>query len=117
MGRSFTFNDLAEATTISKDTHRIFFNTFIKYGSTILYQKNVITPVQQYVETNDKELFNMAGFNGCVGSTDGVHVLMLQCPSWATIGHTSHKLKATARSYNVAVTGLAFYMWISLHME
>ena len=53
---------------------------------------------------NNKELFNIAGFNRWVGSTDGVHVLMLQCPSWSTIGHTSYKLKATARSYNVTVT-------------
>ena len=50
------------------------------------------------------EMFQQAGFNGCIGSTDATHVPMLSCPSWATVSHKRHKLKIPCRSYNITVT-------------
>jgi hypothetical protein len=45
LGRGWTFNDCEESTAIDKDVHHCFFNIFIQFGSTVLYQKWVLTPV------------------------------------------------------------------------
>ena len=37
-------DDLEEATSISRETHRVFIYTFLKYGSEYLYPKNVKYP-------------------------------------------------------------------------
>jgi len=45
LGRGWTFDDCEESTTIDSDVHRSFFRVFIKFGSTVLYKKWVLTPV------------------------------------------------------------------------
>ena len=104
MSRSFTFDDLEEATAISRESHRLFFYTFIKYGSTHLYKKHVTDKAKQYFNSSDMKCFSIAGFNGCVGSTDAIHIEMLSCPTWTNIRHKSYKLQNPARSYNVTVS-------------
>ena len=42
--------------------------------------------------------------NGCLGSGDGTHVGMQQCPSWAMINHKGFKLAIPSRNYNATVT-------------
>ena len=42
--------------------------------------------------------------NGCVGSTDASHIIMLKCSDWANLGHKGFKLNLPARSYNLTVT-------------
>ena len=39
IGKAWIFNDIKETTAISRDTNRLFFLTFIKHGSTILYKR------------------------------------------------------------------------------
>ena len=41
LGRGFTFDDCEECTNISEETHRRFFHSFIMFGSTVLYRKDV----------------------------------------------------------------------------
>ena len=51
-----------------------------------------------------EQLFKLAGLNGCLGSGDGTHVGMQQCPSWAIINHKGFKLAIPSRNYNATVT-------------
>ena len=104
LGWSWTFDCLEENTAISRESHRSFFNEFIKYGSSILYQKYVTQPAKEMSMKDMSEMFQLAGFNGCIGSTDATHVPLLSCPSWATVSHKGHKLKIPCRSYNITVT-------------
>jgi hypothetical protein len=45
LGCGWTFDDCEESTAIDKEVHRCFFQVFILFGNTELYQKWVITPV------------------------------------------------------------------------
>ena len=51
-----------------------------------------------------EQLFRLAGFPGCIGSSDGTHVGMLNCHSWASINHKGPKLNVPSRTYNTTVT-------------
>ena len=79
IGRSWTLDDLEEANGISREVNRIFLHTYLKYGSTVLYKKWVLDPVRKMNVSLHEKLFKMAGFNGCIGSTDATHVGMLNC--------------------------------------
>ena len=50
------------------------------------------------------KLFNIAGYNGCIGSSDATHVGMLSCAVWAQINHLGHKLNIPSCTYNATVT-------------
>ena len=104
IGKSFIYDDLEEATTISRETHRFFLKKNIKYGSTVLYKKYVIDPANEYMKNKKSNVFELAGMNGCFGSTDATHVALLSCPNWATNSHKSYKLNITSRTYNKTVT-------------
>ena len=39
LGRGWTFDDCEESTAIDKEVHHCFFQVFIRFGSTELYQK------------------------------------------------------------------------------
>ena len=104
LGRALTFDDIEEYSFISAEVHRNFFTSFLEYGTTVLYNKYVIGPASEEDVSVFEKIFALAGFNGCIGSTDGTHVGMLQCPSWATINHTGHKLAIPSRNYNATVT-------------
>ena len=43
----------------------------------------------------------MAGFPGCIGSTDGTHVPMICCAEWTSTKHTGFKLNKLSQNYNV----------------
>ena len=104
LGRSWTFDDLEESTAISRESHRVFFLRFIKYGSEVLF-KRYVTDAAESLEMKDlTKLFTQAGFNGCMGSTDATHVPMLSCAAWAQIVHTGSKMKIPCRTYNVTVS-------------
>ena len=104
IGRGLTFDDIEEFSFISGEVHRKFFCTFIEYGNTYLYNKYVVNPASDVDVSIFEKVFALAGFNGCIGSTDGTHVGMLQCPSWACINHSGHKLATPSRNYNATVT-------------
>ena len=104
LGRALTFDDIEEYSFISAEVHRNFFQSFLEYGNAVLYKKYVVDPATKEDVSMFERVFALAGFNGCIGSTDGTHVGMLQCPSWASISHTGYKLAIPSRNYNATVT-------------
>ena len=104
LGRALTFDDLEEYTFISAEVHRQFFIAFLEYGNTILYNKYIVKPASELDVSAFEKIFAIAGFNGCVGSSDATHIGLLQCPSWALINHKGHKLGIPSRNYNATVT-------------
>ena len=103
IGRAWTMDDIEEANGISREVNRNFINTFLVYGSTILYNKWVIEPAINRNTSDQERLFRMAGFNGCIGSSDATHVGMLSCPAWTHNMHKGYKLNISSRTYNVTV--------------
>ena len=45
LGHGWTFYDCEESTAIDKEVHRRFFQVFILFGSTELYQKNCLRQI------------------------------------------------------------------------
>ena len=45
----------------------------------------------------------MAGFPGCISSTDAAHITMDRCPNNHRQLHVAFKLKFLSRAYNVSV--------------
>ena len=103
LGRGWTFDDLEECTGISEEVHRVFFHKFIEVGSTILYDKYVVTPVTiQDIKTHMKE-FEMAGMPGAPGSSDATHIIHEMCAHRLQRHHKGGKTKYATRSYNMTV--------------
>ena len=81
----------------------MFINTFLEYGSIVLYNKCVTDPATNCNVCDQKIIFRMAGFNGCIGSTYATHVAMLYCTTWASINHKGIELSIPSRNYNITV--------------
>ena len=79
LGRGWTFDDCEESTAIDKEVHRCFFQVFIQFGSTELYQKWVITPVDLPEASLNMHKYSQAGFPGCIGSCDCTHIVTERC--------------------------------------
>jgi hypothetical protein len=79
LGRGWTFDDVEENTAISKEVHRTFFHRFVEFGSTVLYDKYVLTPDNINEAKTHMREFEEAGFPGCVGSLDATHITMDRC--------------------------------------
>ena len=103
IGRAWTYDDIYEANGISICTNRQFILCFVNYGSTVLFKKWVIDARINRQLTEQQSIFAQAGFNGCVGSSDGTHVPMLKCTQWASNSNKGFKLNVPARTYNVTV--------------
>ena len=67
-------------------------------------KKHVSLPATTTDPSEWEQLFRLAGFPGCIGSSDGTHVGMLNCHSWASINHKGPKLNVPSRTYNTTVT-------------
>ena len=50
------------------------------------------------------QLFHKSGSNGCLGSSDGAHLGMQRCSTWASMNHKGFKLAMLSRNYNATVT-------------
>jgi hypothetical protein len=79
LGRGWTFDYCEESTAIDKEVHRLFFQVFILFGSTELYQKWVISPVNLPEANLNMHKYSQAGFPGCVGSCDCTHIVTERC--------------------------------------
>ena len=77
--RGWTFDVCEESTAIDKDVHRTFFNVFLEFGSTVLYKKWVLTPVNLPKAMLNMKEYIVAGFPGCVGSSDCTHIVTDRC--------------------------------------
>ena len=75
----------------------------MEYGSTVLYKKWVTEPAINRNIIDQEKLFKIAGFDGCIGSTDATHVAMLKCPAWASNNNKGFKLNLPSRTYNATV--------------
>ena len=104
VGRALTFDDIEECTFVSNEVHRVFFLHFLEYGRTILHKKHVIEPARKLKLSSIGDIFKLAGLNGCIGSSDGTHIGMQQCPNWAAQNHKGFKLAIPSRNYNATVS-------------
>lgn len=103
LGRGWTFDDLEEATGISEEVHRCFFHKFIEVGSTILFDKYVVTPTNADEAARHKVEFELAGMPGTPGSSDATHIIHEMCSWRLRRSHKGGKLKQPVRSYNMTV--------------
>ena len=103
LGRGWTFDDIEEATAVSKEVHRTFFHRFIEFGSTTLYTKHVIFPTTFEEAIRHMREFTVAGLPGALGSTDATHITMWNCVYNLRNNHLGGKSKSTTRSYNMTV--------------
>lgn len=103
LGRGWTFDDLEEATAISRDVHRVFFHKFIDYGSTKLYDEFVRYPTTHEEAREHMAEFAMAGLNGAVASTDATHVTSEKCEFNLRNNHLNGRSSFTTRTFNVTV--------------
>ena len=86
MGRVWTLDDVYEAKFISVDKNRDFLKYFIEYGSSVLYKKWVLQPTRTMNVSDQEAIFYIARFNGCIGSSDNMHITMLKY-QWAQSDH------------------------------
>ena len=110
LGRGWTFDDVEEATAVSKEVHRTFFHKFIELGSTTLYERYVVFPTSfEEAKTHMKE-FTIAGLPGAMGSTDASHILLWNCEYNLRNNHIGGKSKNTTRK--VWLTCCALHNWL-----
>ena len=68
-----------------------------------MYGLWVKTPVTAEEARSSAHEFNMAGFHGCVGSSDATHVTWEKCYAKLKNQHTSFKSSLTTRAFNLTV--------------
>lgn len=103
LGRGWTFCDLAESTYIHREVHRVFFHRFIKFGARELYPMYVKMP-SSIEELRECEMaYRIAGFPGCIGSTDATHIILERVAYIDRQDHLGFKSKQTTRTYNMTV--------------
>jgi hypothetical protein len=99
LGRGLTFDNLKERTFISRDVHRVFFHASIKYGATKkLYQKYVTMPESIEVLRECEKAYRIAGFPGCIGSTDDIHIPLDKVAFSFRQAHLGFKNSVTTRT-------------------
>jgi len=103
-GRGWTFDDIEENTAISKEVHRTIFHCFVEFGSTVLYEKYVLTPVFVNKAKTHMREFEEAGFPGCVGYSDATHITTDRCEYNLKNNHLGPKSSLTAWSYNICAS-------------
>jgi hypothetical protein len=101
LGRGWTFDDCEESTAIDQDVHRSFFRVFIKFGSTVLYKKWVLTPVNLPEALSNMKEYGEAGFPGCVGSSNCTHIVTDKCEYNLKNNRLGAKNSLTTRTFNL----------------
>jgi hypothetical protein len=101
LSRGWTFDDCEESTAIDKEVHCCFFNVFIRFGSTELYQKWIITPVYLPKAKSNMHEYSQAGFPGCIGSCDCTHIITKRCEYNLKNNHLGAKNALTTRTFNL----------------
>jgi hypothetical protein len=103
LGRGWTFDDLEESTAIHEETHRVFFHVFVEWGSTVFFDSYVVHPTNAEEAAMHTHEMGIAGFDGCVGSTDATRVGMERCSYRVANINTGSKLSMPSRTYNMTV--------------
>jgi hypothetical protein len=99
LGRGWTFDDCEESTVIDKDVYHCFFNISIQIGSTVLYPKWVLTPVNLPEAKSNMEEYTQVGFPGCVGSSDCTHIVSKLCQYNLKNNHLGAKSSLTTWTF------------------
>ena len=103
LGRGWTFDDIAESTGVSQESHRIFFKLFVKACRTHLYPRWVRRPTTDEEVQDHMEEFKAAAFNGCIGSADVTHIIMEKCHARLKNQNLGGKDAHTTRAYQLVV--------------
>jgi hypothetical protein len=101
LGCGWTFDDCEESTAIDKEVHHRFFQVFIRFGSTELYQKWVIFPVNLPEANLNMHKYSQAGFSGCVGSCNCTHIVTKRCEYNLKNNHLGAKNSLTTWTFNL----------------
>ena len=88
LGPGACFDDCQEATLISKETHRVFFHAFCRKLSRKCYAMYCHGPETEADLESCMSEYASAGFPGCLGTTDGVHVSWDRCHAQQKMLHT-----------------------------
>jgi hypothetical protein len=101
LGKGWMFDDMRAVTYISRDVHRKFFHQFVTFGATVLYPTYVSVPqtVEELQDCGNE--YNIAGFLGCIGSTDAAHIPLEKVCVSLRQAHLGFKSKSTIRTYNL----------------
>ena len=106
LGRGRTFDDIQDATKLSRDVHRCFSCAFTTFGEILLCPRYVCMPQTIADLRNcESEEYAMAGFPGCIGSADATHIPLDKVTALICQAHIGYKLgsDATTRTYNLTV--------------
>ncbi len=101
LGSGWTFDDIEENTAISQEVHCNFFHIFIDFGSTVLHNKFVQTPVHLGEAKSNMVEYVESGLPGCVGSSDCMHILTEGCQYDLKNNHLGGKSSNTTRTFNL----------------
>ena len=112
LGRGVCFDDCAEATNMNKETHRRFFHSFCRKFASKYYSIYCRGPESDAELDSCMSEYTSAGFPGCLGSTDGVHVSWDRCHAQQKMLHTG-KEKYPTVAYNVTVNHRRWIMAVS----
>ncbi len=101
ISHGWTFDDCEKSTAIDKDVHPALFCVFLMFGSTVLYQKWVSTPINLSEAQSDMQEYSKAGFPGCIGLSDCTHIVTDQCEYHLKNNHLGAKISLTTRTFNL----------------
>ena len=103
IGRAWTLDDLSENACIGEEVVRRFLHKFLRYASTVLYHRYVISPSTEEEARHHMAEYSDAGLPGAVGSTDATHILLERVPNKHRQTHLGFKSSHTSRAYNITV--------------
>jgi hypothetical protein len=86
---------------ISQEVHRTFFHIFIDFGSTVLHNKFVLTPVHLDEAKLNMVEYTESGLPGCIGSSDCMHILTEECQYNLKNNHLGGKSSNTTWTFNL----------------
>jgi hypothetical protein len=99
LGRGWTFDNLSENTGISEEIIRVFFHKFIEFGSTVLYKRYVVPPVNAEDAAQHSQEYAKAGLPGCIGSMDATHIILEKVEYRLRQSHLGFKSSHTLRNH------------------
>ena len=102
LGHGWMFDDIEELTAVDHNVHCVFLHCFIKFGSTVLFNKYVVAPVCLDEAWSNMQEYAAAGFPGCVGSADCTHIVTTeQCEYYLKNNHLGPKSSHSTCSFNL----------------
>lgn len=103
LGRGWTIYNFQESVFINQEIICLFLLKFIEFRSTTLYDKYVVQPATTDNLNDCNHEFKLVYLLGCIGSTDGTHILIQRCIYLIWKLHLGYKLTRTVRTYNLTV--------------